>query len=1359
MMRETRLYDYATPSETILFQNVDIAVPTRSALTPSFTPGTWTGLYEERLTWRVEEGSFLIIEDISNRQGLRFKFSSHLTCRPLMAKVLGSAEEAFILTVACYADRNGCSLLRISINASLSSPSTNFVCEEVGRLPLLNVCVTGIINIQNDVVIGFSDGRCALVKESANNSRRIELIPFAPSPSIRSDSGVGENTSMVSLASSDSVQSNRSIASSMSFGLRRFFASPRSTQVAHQHPETMATDQSLIGSSGRSFRESLAPYSGVRDKVLALAPVKMDVKAIASLHESGRVCIYTASEEGFHFGADVMLPMKLSSANVDHFLLTGPVLSAIAVVMVDEDPSADSLRIYNIAGRLRQNSVVSLSCTQIARRDGPVGRVVSAAFTGDDVIVGTDLCLISGVLNVPSEFDSGVGIPSGTLWTAVDDVDKPFALGRTLDQVFPITKDQLCMAHRFSTYAVAKALRLSSPASAIRADIQQALEKLEVDSDEENYWKRLKSRSEQITMLEDMKVRDILLVEGVGVVVTRRTAVYILRNLSESERKRFGSCSHLLSDKSAVVSGKTAAMLSSNAAFQELGCRLEADAISEESRKKYIFMLKLCTKFSDDGHNIPLTDVIIGRSALQDGNTDEKLNFSSALFHAIELLAPGAKLLRSLLASEEMQALIIAAEQSANVIPISAMFAGGIAWLAQYRKESAHISMDTDINGTLEDIVAKEDDRLNAILHRAYGLLMTASKWCKREKEEEGDSPCAISLASLSNLRHDAFEPTINMNLIMTDNHKPLSEMSNIFPNGPYETIARENLDFWLLERSVRLLERSGAANLAAAAAMEAMACAPDRKRHEMMRAAAFSRFLDAGELKLALSAILHKPYEDAKSFDMNTEESGALRDAIGLFVNATADRGMLQWLANYHLPEPLHTLCGHALERRARAADALQIRDYFVQESYSPNSCMEGGQHEEDRPISDYELLYAWYILRNDEANAATSALEWSERLEREGLGVVRALISGNRYSVSIDKQLRLLLSWAKLRCDALALASSAAQLLPVSRRYIARSRFSLLAQENGNRTSMVVEVPWVSRRHLLTHAQSRCLKRLLSELDEDSGAAQTAHYLLAESSPCLAEKKEGVRWVVTTLSRYPSYDNMLLSAELCSAWTEEIGDSILVEVVQSAASFAAEIRKKDFEFVHLKDLLLAVASSCDVKSVNRNWFLLALESTLSTASGSHPCPQWLVDAAAWGSNAFGEDTPDSRHYFAGRNGGDAAGVVRAFLRNNLPIDAAKVLLTGLGSQKKAMNDTGCFFVPYSAIDATIETLSQIADEYPGAEEFRVELENSTKEHISRMEDLADGHVVDLMMGESEAKARDALGNDRGGAPEVVVV
>lgn len=1323
-MRETRLFDYGNVHDSGSFTSADIIFTSSEFDDSGIIPGTWAGLARETIAWRVEEGRSLIVENIVTHKGFRLNFSTPLTCRPLVLAESRDSSTTLEALVSCYTSKNSSVLIRMRLNIPASGTSTTITHEEICRRSIASTWITCMAAVDSDYIVGRKDGSCAIVKFKDGMPARMDLIPFAPSAHASTESNdAREDTSMISGASGESAPSQRSVASSMSFGLMtRFFGSPRvgAPSAGGNTIEASSQDLRLTSSSMRPSREEKrGSYWRSMDAVLCLAKITMSVKAFVSLHESGRVCVFTGEGATYECNGDIMLPVTLAKGLVTHFLAMGLPESVIAAVVADEDPNADSLRVFNITAKRRGERSLALAATQIAARMGPIDRIVSAALSGEDVIVGSQSGFISGVLNVPSDGDDGVGIPTGTLWTALDDMEQPFGLSEVLNSACSNPKDQLLQAHRFSVVAVAKALRMENPAMVSRLELETTVMNTVFDQDDGNMWHRVKARAEHIMRSEELQVRDMCVVDGVGLVVARQRSLFVLRGLLDSEKRVVQNRAHLLLDREPIKATHPACFLASHGLCQVLGAQYSAESADASAKAKLKFMLSVATSFSGVEKEIPLTDRLAQKLR---GEMEESSSFSdlkSTIQYLSSALEPGAPLLQFLQGASELDLLLIAAEQASNALPVSSMFASGISWLR--KRTSSSFSLTNSWIDKSSQIGQSGPDPAAWRIEKAYAFFLTASQWSVKGAEvSERDIRCAVELAGLT-----ADEAAVSR--ASGDEEDVIMEEGTAAMGPAIQTVSlfRDHLGFWLLERAVRMLETSGASQSAAAASLEAMELAPDTKRFEMMRASAFTRFLDSGSLEHALNAILRDPlHRDNES--SSSLESSALRDTIGLLVDAVADKGMLNWLAQYRLPEPLGVLCGLALQRRARASEAFKFR-HVLDNIHSKPDRMEDSPVSEGfkRPINEYEQLYAWHILRDDLSNAATSALEWGERLSAEGLSTIRNAFGTEFSGLSTESKLKLLLEWGKAKCEALGYALAATQLEPPHRRFIASSRFSL-SDNVGRQRKGIVSESWVSRRLLLAHAQSRVLTRMVCDEQSSDLKEQFVQFVASVDSVLLLPQAEGLRWVIAMMGEGTSYENMLLSAELASAWREEAGDELLIEVVQLAAAKASDQNEKSFSYPELDNLLGAIVSTGGVMEESRNWNLIALESALSTSAGAIASPQWLVDAAAWGSDAFAEGTSAKTHVFSGRRRGDAAGVVRALLRNRRPVDAAKVLMVGLKSARKtgdAGDSVERFYIPYSAIDATMEMLAQCADDYPDAGLYRERLEELTTGHVSRME------------------------------------
>ncbi|PXF47027.1 hypothetical protein BWQ96_03217 [Gracilariopsis chorda] len=1327
-MRETRLFEYASLQKVQAFAGSEIPVPTPGfqRLSAQDQKNSWAGL-AGTTSWRIENTDQLVLEDVVSSNGFRVSFSSPLSTRPLVRTREGSDDGSVELFLSCFAEQNGCTFVHLEANVSQSvvEPAYN----ELGKLFLTDLTIKCIAEVSRDVVVGLSNGLCALVEYPTAEIPSIRLQLLSPTISERDNLSQGDDTSIISYSSAEGASSQRSLTSSLSMGLMgRLFRSPRRNPAGDGSDVRLSYDNGGYVSTRRRGRAAVLKMEA-SDPIIALTELHSTVKCFISMHGSGRIDLYVSEENKYSCRAYTQLPIKLSKVCAEQFLVTGPRECGVAVVMADEDPSADSLRAFKIPLRIMRSDSFSLSCIQIAKRDGPIDRVVAALFVSDDVVVATETGVIADIVNVTGEIDSGIGLPQGRVWTLADDFDQPYGLWGCFDNVIPNPKDALMMAHRFSPYAIAKALRLDVPHSMTRQDIDIKLDEEELSDNQDTSWKRIKNRAEQVSKQEEFRIRDMCMEGDIGIVVARHGVLSVLRSISSFERKVVTD-RPLLDSSTFKESNQTIVrLLASHGVCQELGARYKAGVVKPEFQAKFAFMMELGVRLSENGSGVPLTDLIVSQGEEISFTPPDQCSYDLAIEKALSIISPGGILLRKLLESSEFSTLGLAANQCANVFRLSSIFAGGLSWLFQYRTKSCQATIERSEEAMSEDIVPVPSEQLEEMLDKAYGCMVQAKKWCDDfcgtneplSNELKEDVQHTIDLATTAAIRA-AQSVASRIGALGQDDVFTRTVSSSGFE---YESASSsevwKKLAFWLMEKCVRLFESFGAPKHAASCALEGMFGALDREQHEAMRAAAFSRFMDAGELEAALTAILSDPFIGTDPPSVKSMESEALRDGISLLVNVTADYGRLQWLADQDLPGPLKVMCGHALERRARAAEALPISDITMKLTSDSRMLSEDdGEPIHDNDIeSDYELVYSWHVLRRDESSAATAALEWAGRVSDEGLNCVRNAISGGRSQiVSSQQQARLVLYWIQAKTVALSCASSALHRQPQHEKYIVKSKFSRLTQQDRSPHSLLADASWISRRLLLAHAQKKCLNMMLSHLPDKDDKSQDIHYLMGHGASFLSESREGVRWVTSTLHKNPTFDNMLLCAELGMAWREEISDNILVETIQSAAEIAARRDNVFFEYHHLRELLIAVEDTVDPKSSSRQWYTIALESALSTSQGVTACPQWLIDAAAWGYRSDNTSTEASVHF-----AGDVARVIRALLRNSRPFDAAKLILVAFERSKNTEADI--LNVPHSVIDATVTVLKRISGEYPEAVCLSSALSEASAKHIGLMREI----------------------------------
>lgn len=1321
-MRESRLFSYTPSSELDHAPSVFISVPSVTSTRPTQFQGRWAGVAGQIVVWRVQDASLILLEHLITGAALRIVLSSPLCARPLFLPTSDSQSSKLSLVVACHTAGSGSTLLNLHLSRSLKAAMASPEAVEKSRHFIPSSIINDIQRDGPDAVLGLSDGRCArfILSDEAHPP---QLVLFSNSSKRASAAGHSASTA--------SIQHNRSSfwrpQASVSF-VSRFFT-PRASDLGMAQV-----------SSTHTTNDTLPSHSGPTDSVLALSVTHTDRRLVASLHASGTVCMHMLHDDIYVFEADCALPCKLSTSS-RHFLLTGPE-SLLVVVLADEHPKADSLRVFELTIVSSFESPVALSCRQLVCREGPIPPLVAAAFFAEDVVVATKAGVVTALINEPLQIPapgavprvypdlaglsnssltesvhplSSKGLPAQTLWTAIDDVDEPYGFGRSMDALPGDDRAVLLRAHRFSPYAIAKALRLHNPSEATHEYIIDALSQIFLDEVDDGL-KRVKSRAEQITKREDLIVRDISWIDSIGLVISREHATYVLRPLFQPEKEVFIRHEGLLSCDQVTPCGPTAWLLSSHAICQILSAQF-LGKMSDSEMRKVMFMIRIATRYSDTFPDMPLTDLICLRQAEVCASENKNPMLIEVVNTCKSILQPGPMLLSTLLATGEWETLGEAADNCAAELPVSSMFANGIVWLERFHRNfGGEFERDEDL-----DINESENSTESSTyaLGKAYGFFSFAAEECGKDAQQD-DMLCALSLAGYPTNKLQSETPGNQMK------HDDDWRTLKIPINQDFETVDEKDsiqlgdCAFWLLERALRIMEGYSAPRTAAAIALKAMAYAPDKHQHERMRAAAFSRFLEAGELENAHKAILSEPFSKNGSLEVTKEEAEALRDSIGLFINATADRNKLKWLAEQKLPEPLRMLCGQALERRARGTDVANfgvIARQFLENRIVHNVRSEQVRIRDEDDSNEYEDLFAWHILREDHGNAAQFALERAERLSSEGPELVRVAVeaSNNDHSTDVaEMYMSLLLEWMEYKCEALCCVASAIRMLPLENQYVARPKISLV---EGHRTTQkaVVNLNWVSRRLLLAHAQRIYLTESVIGYRQGTGA-QNVDHLVAEWNPFLSETKSGIEWVTSMLRKTPTFDRMILCAELCCAWREEIGDECLTEMVREAGRVAAR-GEVNFDYSDLDILLEYISSvSLEAKLSHRNWYLLAVENALSTCAGRASCPQWLIDVAAYGKSS---GNVEPKRLGGSHVHGDVLGTVRALMRNNRPVQAAQVIIRGLEFAEQSMKDEKPFYVSYAAIDATLMTLSQISEDYVEANIYHKRLTDKVKAHM----------------------------------------
>jgi hypothetical protein len=1047
--------------------------------------------------------------------------------------------------------------------------------------------------------------------------------------------------------------------------------------------------------------------SSVNDSVHALVRIDMSVPVIVVLHSSGRICAYALSRTNlFALAGEITLPGSLA-ASAMHFLeAAGESGSLFAIVTIDEDPQPHAICVFTITLSMDVARRVSITCLRVVHRTGPVDRLVGAVImpSQTDLAVATEAGHVS-LLRIPSlkpqdeeHTASGQGLPSGTIWTFQDDLTHHKGLWHAVDCLQDVSiGDRLLAARRFSPAVIGKALRLPQMADMEYQDLERVVEECTraLGSEEAS---RVLMRAQRSSIVMDAPISGLSYVHGAGVVVSRQCGLLVLRPLLDCEieflqikdtHERFtdGVRSALKLGHRQDLSNAVAQCVAVHAIAQLASAELSRLSPDSEEASVATCILSLSMRMSQRH---------AGRTVSELANS-WKLSTVSAGIDVSDLLAavnsvrsvlmPGCLSLRAMAALGEMRALRVVAEMSSKLWPVSCLFALGLVflWEVELASTRANDGVSTAVAIDEGDQGRHDNDWINACCVNAYSSFVAASKFAGN-----------LIRSGQSDARREDISCVWYLGTPLS-----LSETDNSVPD-----VVQAQLDFWILERSLRLLDCNGAIRAAAAAALEALSVAPNRKLYEMMRAAAFQRFLDVGDLNSALLTILKEAYEESGPVGAdlaNIEDSAALCDCVGLLVNAAVDAGRFAWLLVSELPLPVKEYVAHALERRARSCET------FAQDSLLRG--LSGGIIDgATSPLSTsspYEYLYAWHLAREDITAAAQCALEWYERVSLQGLSQIRTFSSSSGGGAgSKSTPTTLLIMWTRMKAWALGATCTAVKRLPAHLQYLSRSRYSVSASSTSCSASNsgVVDAEWISRRHLLARAQLICLAR-----NTNVSAGLKTDYLLTHAEYLLGDGEAGVNFAVSSLLSAPASKNSVHTAvDLALAWLPDGGKDRVLQVVRAAAVLACNAslysltgaRCDPMTFSALRDMLDMVTTTAREANVSsRNWYLEAAEGALEGSAYSIRLPHWLTDMAAWGSTPRGASTiigSLSRKSNA-CCAGDPASMVRLWLRHNRPADAALTLISGM---KSGLRWRAPIHVPHSAVNATLEMLSNCADD-----------------------------------------------------------
>lgn len=1255
----------------------------------------------------------------------------------------------FVGDVACLAELDGG-------EGSAGCVAVGFRCGSVARVVFSGGAVAAP---SVDVFGGGGGGPGGLLATAAEP----DPVPInADNTSVVSAETQGEDASGDGRGAAEShVSSYRSAASTISRGLMgRLFG--RSGETPPAGVDTAggagasvaatdaishgldAEDQEMRGAGSSTMRHHV---SSDGDAVQALAVAQLSVPVVVSLHASGRVCVFAPSaRQGFLLAGEVRLSVKLAPVPAAGQFLISPGDDAgtlLAVLTLDCDPHPHALRVFSLALSMGITRRVSVTATPLLGRAGPFDRLTGAAAlpaksSGAGVpslptlLLATESGRVSGFL-LPSAMSSEplTGLPANAVWSARDDLTSPLGAWAAFDALRSDISDKLLAAHRFSSVAVAKSLRVPNLAGASVDDVagvaaDMVAQAVAGGEDESKAVDRIVQRAQRAAVVSDLPISRLEYVLGTGVVVSRVNAVHVVRPLLPPEAQWFVK-SQILSPEFAVSWGEASSASVepvSEAVTRLLAVRMApqvaaAELLSAENdhpevaRARCVLSVSMRLARTGD-YDKSICELAVASPALQKLSPDAKqMSFATAVQAAYELLSPGRDLLCFLHGALEFEALEDAAARSAQLLPISSLFCFGLVFLENSRRTRATgMTEDEDDEGLNQDSTMEDVDGSDSNVHtspstNAFTSFVSAAKYARSvlvrggfeacPDSEREDLRCAIDLAQLKGAGL-VFVASSGKDAMVDDGNDVEAY------DDPEVVELAQCLDFWLLERALRLVEGVGSPKAAAAIALEALAAAPGAKKYEMMRAAAFGKFLDAGDLQCALQTILKAPFQvsGAEVADaVNEESASALRDSIGLLVNAAIDAGKFTWLLRGDLPSPVKELAALALERRARSSEMF-VREYLLREVRDATS-IESNAARADRISSPYEYLYIWQLGRKDIQGAASCAVEWFERVATEGLGETRMFANSAGSSLT-HSPLALLLTWARIKSRALAAACTAIRSLPPTRQFVARSRHSVMAGYTPvESTDGVIDLAWLSRRLLLARAQMICLAKRMSSTAPLSGAAASlpsTEYVVSQADILLGDQERGVNFAVSSLlSGHVSCENVFLALDLALSWDVHVAEVVRVAGILSSSDGKSSGSEAGLSYSDLSKILTIVtkASREGGRSSSRNWYLVAADGALEASAGTVGVPRWLSDAAAFGPGVGAE----ARTFASGDVGGDARGMVNAWLRYGRLVDAAQLLISGLREsidllQGGKSESSRRVDVPYTQIDATLKLLTQ---------------------------------------------------------------
>lgn len=1325
-MRETLLFPFANANTANGFRRCQIGgVPSHSTSAVSVAEEDAElfagGILGDHSAWRIiRSNANLIIEPLwsgnGERNGAVLNLPSLPTCEPVI--LMGAdGSESLVLSF-----RND--LLRLHIPRGRENDVT---AERVELPPGLVTAMhvvessrepreaqsTGSQN-ESRVILGFSTGLCGSVTFDSNSvfqpptfTGYTTSLVDVPAEEVAMDA---DNTSIVSALSNppDEPPVEAGAVQSLTSASARSVGSSSSRRLLSRLFGTSAgADQAASIDQGTSEHHTtqtrrVAPDFD-DDPVAAITESRLGAHSLLVLHSSGRLRALVRTERGEYALAGAMhLPVRLSSVG-RHFLRSLSDGVAVAVVGVDQNPRPDAIHICLVNMTMSRNRHVALRATTVQVLEGPNDPLAGVSIHGDCLFAATD----SGDINVlqltpaPLEGRNRSGLPNDTLWTAKHDLLDSSGQWAVADDVL---KDhaRLLAARRFSVPTIARALRVPHLASASTDEIASvAIDAAQAEPvQDDSPWDRIVARAARQASIADMKIVGTQRSRVAGILVVRTTGVFALRSLIGPSELDVIAPRCTMHAKTSELRGPTytdqvARLLGGHASLQVASSEVKRSGQPSPSFADARSVLQLGTALSSVQPDRALCELAAMHSPSP--SEDKVGTLSEWIAPVSALLSNRREMLLFLNQAKEMNALAMAVPIASEYLPASAFFATGLVELDKAVAMTKERSSSPGADRSMRSINVHVDAAFSALSSSATivldpegdGVLLGVQP--QTAEARAADLDCVATLAGV-------------VDSIPSDEATETAEIADIAKAArDAKAQAPENLGFQVIQRSARIFEQASFHKVAAAAAYRAMKVAPRRADFETMRALAFQRFLDVGDLESALDIVLtERPVPDADDESV-LDYGSALRDCVSLLVDTAVETGRFAWLQSYSLPPVVAEIGAMALARRARSYTV--VPDEVLEYELAPGSrraSNDGVAQSMRRRPSAYEYLLTWLIRMGNVEHAASCALEWYERLSSEGLA--KAL----RTAQNVDRNgttrvIPALLVWSRLRYRALAHACALVRSLGDDSQYVTRTRHSVVSEiPTSCGPDNVVDLAWLSRRHLLARAQMNLLAVQESTSRKlQNPRAPKLDLILSDSGKVLLDGEAAVNFaVVSVLGGCASRDAIDTALALALAWLPEHGDFALSEIVRTAAGHAARSGtgkrgRGALSYVELADMLEVVlwATHQNKAATRRNWYLVAAEGALST-SCVNSLPQWLIGAAAWGVRPFGAGRNQGEEQDSPQFVGDPCGLARALLINNQPVAAAQVLVDRRDKRIIADEALPARAVTYSTYEATLKTL-----------------------------------------------------------------